>query len=218
MSLYSSSVSCAESDVINNKLWNSIKSQPLLAQCGSVNKSSTQNVSLCDCQLIDTKSGKINCPANKFLSSYYPLANSAKCCSLCDQNKVNRTDENTCVSIYQKSTANKDITCPNNKFIKDIHLDPKAARSSINCCNVEFTPEFTPGVSAGVTSWLPSNTDNKDKLIFWLILIAVMLLLLGKTLTVIIFIIIVLILNNVDVWGYLKRFYNWIVSMLKNNY
>lgn len=219
----SSKVSCSNSR--NNKgLWDGIltsdKGSRLIgAHCKDHYKADR----VCDCQMVNSN-GSVRCPGNRYVHTYYPLAKKALCCSLCDKNNsLSRTDENSCVSIYQKN--NKNIKCPYNKFIKDISLKNKSSGSNINCCSPEFVdvyPEYKeskePKTDKLIRFGKHLDLRNRDTILVVIFLVVLFLILLGKNLFIVLLIVVILLMHEVDVLGWLKRFWKSLIGEQNTNY
>ena len=116
-----------------------------LAKCGNVRlnnninelKKNTSLDNICECELIDAEPGYINCPAGKFINTYYPITKKVSCCKPCTfDNKIKATnDSKTCLNIY-KTKNDTNLTCPSDQYLKGFSLTPNTTK--LDCCHIKL--------------------------------------------------------------------------------
>lgn len=95
----------------------------------------------CDCELVDTKEGKLSCPSNKMISTYYPLLNRATCCSPCSSDNKLKTifPDDQCKWETMKPEV-KDVSCSPSQYMKSFEINKLL--SKIECCTPQLTGEY----------------------------------------------------------------------------
>lgn len=213
---YSNQITCDTKGLWSGvNLLNKDNDTPSYAQC----KDHYLSDNTCDCQMVDLSSNKdkLVCPSNKYIKTYYPLANKALCCNICDSYKdISHTDENSCVSIYKDN--NGVMSCPNNKFVKDMYITKDAPGSRINCCNAEFinrryrTAEQIPVPIQSTTTSIQFR--EWGPVLFVIVLLILLYIFLKDNILLILIGVAVLLILKVDVLGLLQLLVNWILSFL----
>jgi hypothetical protein len=91
----------------------------------------------CDCELVDSTNGTIECPNGKFINTYNPSTKKTLCCKLCttDNSLMVTNEPSGCASSYN-SKNETNLSCPKNQFLKGVAITPNT--SKIECCQVKL--------------------------------------------------------------------------------
>jgi len=96
----------------------------------------------CDCEIVEATEGKMICPQNKIMSTYYPLLNKASCCSPCygKNGDLKASFPDGQCRWETKKPEIKDVSCPEGQLMKSFEINNLLSR--VECCAPQLNGEY----------------------------------------------------------------------------
>ena len=141
-------ISCQNNDKTGGRVWSGFKFggdntgyKIEFAKCSNLKleedaynmQKGSELGSACDCEMVNEQNGLVNCPNDKFLSTYFPLLKQGSCCMPCSADgKVKAgVDSGNCFPVTNSKDVT-DVSCPDKTFIKNMQLIDGG--SKLECC------------------------------------------------------------------------------------